>query len=604
MKIMMTRKMLLGLLFFVIAIFAMASASAYIMENPEPTTGYDESGWDPITVNDLIVKSTNGTLYTVWDPGMDTNEIGLFESTDGGYNWTFIHLFGGEIQTTSMALDSSGDLRMLFSENSNKLSYVVFNLTTLTNTTHMVDTIGGTPSGAYGCQMLINSTDGIRAIYKNDTTHGIYFYNGSTWDWMPLPEDSDFMSAGCLAANDTIYIASQYGSGNILGVYCFDEVSGGGLILLDTYDTGDMFSACIDIMVNNTTLMINSIGLGSSGFSTILVSDLPAISFTEYDWPVDNSGGTQFFWMNGSRIEYGTPTDDDRDVWNFSYIDGTTWINHTTVRIKADGATGKIYLFPRTARNHEPDFFSETLDLLGMIKIGGKNYVRFLKIFPNAAPSFLNLTVDTTYNEPYSVNIDPKDLNPQDNVTSVLQNMSAEDDWLGYSGGVLSGTVGETDYNNTTVWVRISFDDGTTNFTYNFTFDSERIQLLYTTTLPHGYLNIHYRGTIRAVDNTTWYAVTNAGWASVDNTTGEITGYPSSRGNFWFHIYLDDVNSNNTDDWNITVVIGISPGDTASQITELIVPILIAVVGLVITIAVLFGVFGSLGSTFNRFGKS
>lgn len=611
MKIMMTRKMLLGLLFFVIAIFAVASVSAYIVDSPRM---YDKvvdglSLW-PNPASNTVAKSSNGTLYAMTvEPRDDDYQyddyLRLYSSIDG-YNWTHIQNFKGSMASTCMAINSTGDLHILTRETNSYLSYIVFNLTTLTNTTYWKDCIGSV--GGVNARMEINSTDGIRAVYSNGSRQGIYFFNNTTFDYMAIPGTSDQKSAAItIAENNSMYFGGYNGVAGEVGFWCWDDENA---TLVDlgsvTVDASGVI-ACSDIFVNNTT--IAAIAWKAGGNLKLIYSDLPAIS-----WTVENRilDGRWFFHMNGSRLELTGPVTEtawNPKYWNTSYLNAGTWTeirNVTLIDPDEEAMLTAPYFSIRRNRFHEPDFWSSIVDMkfyvnLDLLYVGWEAWGQ---LYPNAAPSFLNLTVDTTYNETYLVNIDPKDLNPQDNVTSVLQDMNAEDDWLDYTGGVLSGTTGETSYGNTTVWVEISFDDGTTNFTYNFTFNSERIQLLYTTSLPHGYLNIHYRGTIRVVDNTTWYAVTNAGWASVDNTTGEITGYPSSRGDFWFHIYLDDINSNNTDDWNITVVIGISPGDTASQITELIVPILIAVAGLVIVVAVLLGVFGSLGSTFNRFGKS
>ena len=607
-----TRKMLLILLLLSATIIAIASASAYIVDSPRM---YDKvvdgfSFW-PNPASNTVAKSSNGTLYAMTvEPKDDDYQyeeyLRLYSSTDG-YNWTHIHNFTGFITYTSMAINSTGDLHIITQETTSYLSYIVFNLTTLTNTTYWKDCIG-TVVSANNPRMEINSTDGIRAIYTNNTVQGIYFFNNTTFDYMPIPGTSDQKSAAItIAENNSMYIGGYNGVAGEVRFWCWDDENATLVDLGSEYVDASGVIACSDIFVNNTT--IAAIAWKVGGECKVIWSSLPDISWSNESRVLD---ARRFFHMNGSRLEMTGPATEtawNPKYWNTSYLNAGTWTeirNVTLIDPDEEAMISAPYFSIRRNRFHEPDFWLSIVDMkfyvnLDLLYVGWEAWGQ---LYPNAAPSFLNLTVDTTYNESYLVNIEPKDLNPQDNVTSVLQDMNAEDDWLDYTGGILSGTTGETSYGNTTVWVRISFDDETTNFTYNFTFNSERIQLLYTTTLPHGYLDIHYRGTIRVVNNTTWYAVTNAGWASVDNTTGEITGYPSSRGNFWFHIYLEDINSNNTDDWNITVVIGIRPGDTSTQITELIVPILIAVAGLVVTIAVLYGVFGSLGSTFNRFGKS
>jgi len=548
---------------------------------------------------DHLVKSTNGTLYVCWNTG-EFLDFGLFKSTDG-YNWSLVEEFEGYFYG-AMALNSTGVLHILTSDSD---KHIVFNLTTETQVTSY--TISGV--GVAYIKMVINSTDGIRFVGENASQGkaGLYFFNGSggdpTWTFAAAP----VMTANptnmpmCIAANDTIYIASDDGASYNTVMVCWDESNLTFAELGVEWTGGSMAAAGYDILVNDTTIMVVSVGVGMGTKDIrILVSDLPAISWANYTFP-GNDNRIPFFWMNDSRMEVVCPTAAAATTWNFSYCVGTTWTEYTSLYL-ADSFTNKHKWTMRVTRFHEPDF-SDGLDgLFGLDDSTDDPY--YFRIFPNNASSFLNLTVNTTYNELYSVNIDPKDLNPQDTIVLILQDTNAEDNWLVYSGGILSGTVGETAYNNTTVWANISFDDGTINFTYNFTFNSERQHLLYSFTLPHGYLRIHYRGTVSTANNTTWYAITNAGWASVDNTTGEITGYPGSRGSFWFHIYVNDTNSNNTDDRNFTVVIGIHPTDTPSKITYLVVPIVIAVVGLVLVVTILFGILRSMGSTFDRFGKS
>lgn len=603
---MMTRKVLLGLLLFVMAIFTTVGVSAYFADCPPIGTPMVDNYYWNMARMPQAAKADNGTLYAL--VGSETGGGGslLYESTDA-YNWTYVHTFNGSIGETVMAINSTGILHIMSYESLNHMSYIAFNLTTRTNVTYWPDSIY--PMVPVYPQMLINSTDGIRFISSNLTHMGIWFYNGSDFTYMDIPGSRiEGQSSMCLAENDSIYIGASTSSGNF-DFWCWDE-GNNTLVDLGSAVTGTGNTYICDIFVNNTTIAAYGCDTGGSYSMPLVYSNLPGISWIVEDRTTPYMYPACFFHMNGSRLEMTGPTDEWGHIWNTSYLDGDAWTELTSFRVDdPENIDWEMVYYPSIRRNrfHESDFWSDVLEM----KVFCINEFTFLggwdvwcRIYPNAAPSFLNLTVDTTYNETYLVNIDPRDLNPQDNVTSVLQDMNSEDDWLDYSGGMLSGTVGETDYGNTTVWVRISFDDGIANFTFNFTFNSERIQLLYTTSLPHGYLNIHYRGTIRVVNNTTWYAVTNAGWASIDNTTGEITGYPSSRGSFWFHIYLDDVNSNNTDDWNITIVIGIHPGDTPSKITELVTPIVIAVVGLVLVVTILYSIMGSLGSTFNRFGKS
>lgn len=594
------KRIVLILWLLVIAIVSISLTVGGSMEKNCPQIHYEdlivETNWDVNPNEDYLVKSMNGTLYAVVNG--DYAEFGLFKSIDG-YNWSMIEEFDGHT-AGAMALNSTGVLHILGASSD---KHIVYNLTTETQVTSY--TISGTsPSGTI--KMVINSTDGIRFVGKNNSQSkiGLFFFNGSAWNFAgaPLIDYSSIMTPMCIAANDTIYIAGDDGFGNNnVVIVCWDESNLSFAVLGVEPTGGSTVGVASDIFVNETMIMVQSVGINpGTNDVRILVSDLPEISWANYTFP-NNVGKKPFFWLNGSRLEVVCPTTDVSTSWNFSYCVGTTWTEYTSLYL-VDSFTEDHYWTVRVTRFHEPDF-SDGLDgIFGKDSSYDDPY--YFKIFPNSASSFLNLTVNTTYNELYSVNIDPKDLNPQDTIVLVLQDMNAEDDWLDYSGGILSGTVGETTYGNTTVWVIISFDDGSVNFTYNFTFNSERIQLLYTTSLPHGYLNIHYRGTVSVMNNTTWYAVTNADWASVDNTTGEITGYPLALGNFWFHIYVNDTNSNNTDDGNFTVVVGIHPDDTPSKITYLVLPVVIAVVGVVIVVAILFGILRSMGSTFDRFGKS
>ena len=563
---------------------------------PQPSVTEQTEDWEPITNQDLLVKSMNGTLYTMWEDASSPDRIELLMSTDG-YNWSSIHEFDGKVYQSMMALNSTGILHMILNQGLTKFDHIVFNLTTMTNTSVTNDAITG--STPFGGKLIINSTDGLRMI-MHDSKYGLYLYNGSVWDYVDLPGSAGFYTSMAIQTNDTLYIGTQGSSTNSVNMYSWD---GAGFSDLGGGASGGVFGCgATDILMNNTSIMVTIIGLKVGGHDCrVFLSDLPAISWTIYTFPAAGSWNNPL-WLNGSRLELMNSKTSEEVSFNFSYFFDGSWVEYKNITIWDSGDHTGHAILSRATRFHEPDFYSNTLD--GIYTGFRSDYCYYFKIFPNATSSFLNLTVNTTYNELYSVNIDPKDLNPQDIIISILQDTNAEDDWLEYSGSMLSGTVGETDYGNTTVWVIISFDDGTVNFTYNFTFNSERVNLLNTTTLPHGYLNIHYRGTVSTANNTTWYAITNAGWASVDNTTGEITGYPRALGTFWFHIYVNDTNSNNTDDGNFTVVIGIHPGDIPSRITYLVTPIVIAVVGVVITVAILFGILRSMESTFNRFGKS
>ncbi len=593
-----------ALIFCLLAIIIVSislTVGGSIMDNcPQISDNNEDTNIDIQANQDLLVKSANGTLYAMWN--IDDSNFGIFKSTDG-YNWSLVKGFVGSFvgaSPGSIALNSTGVLHIL-TYGSNE--HIVFNLTTETQiTSYTISDAGGY------MKMVINSTDGIRFTGTNSSqsTFGLYFFNGSAWTFAAAPGGAilgTFNTPMCIAANDTIYIATDDGQANYnILIFCWDESNQTWAEIGDEYTGGTMMGVPSDILVNDTTIMVGSMGIGiGSKDIRILVSDLPAISWSNYTFP-DDAGKSPSFWLNDSRLEVVCPTAEASTTWNFSYCVGTTWTEVTSLYL-VDSFTNDHRWVMRVIRFHNTDFTSGLLDgIFAEDDIANDPY--YFRIFPNAAPSFLNLTVNTTYNELYLADIDPKDLNPQDIIISILQDMNAEDDWLSYSGGVLSGTVGETAYNNTTVWANISFDDGTINFTYNFTFNSERQHLLYSFTLPHGYLRIHYRGTVITANNTTWYAVTNAGWASVDNTTGEITGYPGSRGSFWFHIYVNDTNSNNTDDGNFTVVIGIHPDDIPSRITELLIPVVIAVVGVVLVVTILFGVLRSMGSTFDRFGKS
>lgn len=590
------KRIILILCLSVVAIISISSIVGGLMDNcPQPSVTEQTENWFPYTNQDLLVKSTNGTLYTMWEDDTSSTRIELMSSTDM-YNWSLIHEFDGRLFQSMMALNSSGILHMML-YNDTIYDHIEFNLTTLTNVSKTIGVITGA-SISWGGKFIVNSTDGLRMVAHNVTPSkcGLYLYNGSVWEFVKLPGASDTYTTMAIQTNDTLYIATA-GASNTVNVYSWD---GTGFTDLGGGSTGGAFGGgSTDILMNNTSVMVTTIGINMPNhIGKVFLSDLPAISWTAYDFPVvwDNP-----LWVNGSRLELICAITAEEVSYNFSYFDGS-WIEYKNITVWDSGDYTSSVPLVRATRFHEPDFYSNTLD--GIYSDNGADYCYYFKMFPDVAPSFLNLTVNTTYNELYLVNVDPKDLNPQDTLVSVFQDTNAEDNWLVYSGGVLSGTVGETDYGNTTVWAKISFDDGTTNFTFNFTFNSERQQLLYTASLPHGYLNIHYRGTVSTANNTTWYAITNAGWASVDNTTGEITGYPRDLGNFWFHIYVNDTNSNNTDDRNITVVVGIHPADTSSKITYLIMPIIMAVVGLVIVVTILYGILNSMGSTFNRFGKS
>lgn len=578
------------------------TVGGYVDDNcPQLSDTGIEGAWTPLPNEDLLVKSSNGTLYALVSTG--TYGLELHASTDG-YNWSSIHVFDGKINGNCIGINSTGILHMLIRQDGDKMAHFAFNLSTRTNVSTNVEAIPDAGTD-WESKMMINSTDGIRALLYNytDSKAGLYFWNGSDpWDHMAIPADADGYTSGAIASNNSIYIATHSGSNNV-NVYCWDDANATILDLGGVASGGSFGAGATDLLMNETTIMAVVSGLGIPSEIGVMVSDLPAISWTIYDFPVD--GFSPGFFLNGSRLELVCPADVNHRTWNFSYYVGGEWIEDSTIQIHSSSTDGTTwYMLFRATRFHEPDFTSGVLDGIIMNVVGGFNIPYYFRIFPNNASSFLNLTANTTYNEPYSMKIDPKDLNPQDIIVSVLQDTNAEDNWLDYSGGIISGTVGETDYGNTTVWARISFNDGTVNFTFNFTFNSERQRLLNITTLPHGYLRIHYRGTVSVMNNTTWYAVTNAGWASVDNTTGEITGYPLALGNFWFHIYVDDINSNNIDDQNFTVVIGISPTDTSSKITYLVTPIVIAVVGVVIVVTILFGILRSMGSTFDRFGKS
>ena len=563
---------------------------------PQPTTDQNLEDWEPIPNEDVLVKSMNGTLYTIWQDD-SASRLQLLSSTDG-YNWSSIHKFDGMIYNSAMALNSTGILHMMLFQGLANYDHVAFNLTTRTNTSVIVDAIIDC-SAPFGGKLIINSTDGLRMVKMNTSKYGLYLYNGSVWDHVPLPGEANFYTSMAIQKNDTLYIGT-HGSSMEVNIYSWDGV---GFSDLGSVPSGGSFGCgATDILMNNTSIMVSIIGLVIPTFDNrVIISDLPTISWTSYQFPADVQLNSPL-WVNGSRLELICPETAEEVSFNFSYFFDGSWVEYKNITIWDSGDHSGSVTLVRATRFHEPDFYSDILDGIYSDHPAGNCY--YFRIFPNAASSFLNLTLNTTYNEPYSMNIGLKDLNPQDTIVSVLQDMNAEDDWLSYSGGILSGTVGETAYGNTTVWVIISFDDGSVNFTYNFTFNSERVKLLNTTSLPHGYLNIHYRGTVSVMNNTTWYAVTNANWASVDNTTGEITGYPLALGNFWFHIYVDDTNSNNTDDGNFTVVIGIHPDDTPSKITYLVTPIVIAVVGVVIVVAILFGILRSMGSTFDRFGRS
>ena len=598
---MKTRKILLGLLLFVTTIFVMVNVSAYIVDTPQPDTGpsHETAAW-PNANSIYTVRTSNGTIYTLWNYG-EGSRTKILRSEDG-FNWSEVIQVDGLAVGSLIAVNSTDIIHLLCNNGTAGLDHVIFNPSTGSNVSITKNAISYA-NRIQGGRLMVNSTDGLRVNLYNESNSkvSLYFYNGSSWDSAVVPLTAGFRTTACIAENDTIYVQTVDTAN--LDFFCWDE-SNDTWATLETFNTAGAFGGRASaLLMNNTTIMCVGDGVGFDSHDRfVITSPLPAVTWTKYDF-LDNDESDHALWVNGSRLEL-IAVEDGGNVWNFSYFVDDAWTEYTSVEVNS-GTIPPMVFCARTAR-WEYDFFSGRLDGIVWIEPNDDNlkYLYYIQIFPNVAPSFLNLTIDTTYNEVYSVNIDPKDVNPQDIIVSVLQDMNAEDDWLGYSGGVLSGTVGETAYNNTTVWVEISFDDGTTNFTFNFTFDSERVQMLYTTSLPHGYLNIHYRGTVSVVNNTTWYVVTNAGWANVDNTTGEITGYPLSLGSFWFHIYVNDTNSNNTDSGNFTIVIGISPGDTASRITYILIPILIAIVGLVITVAVLYSIFGSLGSTFNKFGKS
>lgn len=596
---MMTRKALLGLLLFGVSIFTMASVSAYIVDGPPI---YEESivgfGLPGSASQNTVAKSSNGTLY-VLAADVSNDHARLYKSING-YNWTQIHTFSGDVYDACMAINSTGILHILISETSNYLSYIAFDPTVLVNITYWQNCI--CPVGMYACRMEINSSDGIRAMYINGSHYGIYFFNGSDFTYMDIPGSSNMgRSAITIAENDTIYMVGGSATGSVT-FSCWDE-GNSTLVDLGTVNVGGSTTKCGDIFVNNTTIAALAVRIAAT--TKLIYSSLPGISWiTE-----DRDSGLRFFHMNGSRLELTGPSESTSKIWNTSYYNGSSWTEIRNIRlVDSSEEDYSIWYYPSFRRNrfHEADFWSGKFDMKWYCKNSSEStgFEVWAQIYPDVAPLFSDLVVDTTYNESYLVDINPRDLNPQDIIVSVLQDTNAEDDWLEYSGGVLSGIVGETAYNNTTVWIEISIDDGITNFTHNFTFISERQQLLYTTSLPQGYLNVHYRGGLSIMNNTTWYVVTNANWADVDNTTDEITGYPPIRGSFWFHIYVNDVNSNNMDDRNITVVVGIHPTDMPSKITYLVTSVVMVVVGVVVVITILYSILGSMGSTINRFGKS
>ncbi|MDO9537144.1 MAG: Ig-like domain-containing protein, partial [Thermoplasmata archaeon] len=124
--------------------------------------------------------------------------------------------------------------------------------------------------------------------------------------------------------------------------------------------------------------------------------------------------------------------------------------------------------------------------------------------------------------------------------------------------GVLSGTpTGAGIY-----WVNVTVADGNTgvdwtNFTLTVAAAPNTAPVISTTTAPDGTEGQLYSLQINATDADgdilTWSLTTNATWLSI-NTTGELSGTPTSAGAFWVNVLVDDGNGG-TDSANLTLTV-------------------------------------------------